>query len=78
MKRLTLVQPAPQPPHEAWRGLPHDPTQRGYVIRYKAGCECPGCGRSNWHVGRATAECAFCATALPLPEAVSVVAGRRA
>jgi hypothetical protein len=27
---------------------------------------CPGCGRSHWHVGRSTAECAFCQTALPL------------
>lgn len=26
----------------------------------------PGCGRSHWLVGRMTAECAFCATALPL------------
>jgi hypothetical protein len=27
---------------------------------------CPGCGMAQWLVGRATAECAFCATALPL------------
>ncbi len=27
---------------------------------------CPGCGNSQWIVGRMTAECAFCATALPL------------
>lgn len=27
---------------------------------------CPGCGRSQWLIGRVTAECAFCATALPL------------
>lgn len=27
---------------------------------------CPGCGRAHWMVGRITAECAFCATALPL------------
>lgn len=27
---------------------------------------CPGCGNSQWMVGRMTAECAFCATALPL------------
>ena len=30
---------------------------------------CPGCGRSQWIIGRATAECAFCSTALPLAEA---------
>lgn len=27
---------------------------------------CPGCGQSHWMVGRLTAECAFCGTALPL------------
>jgi len=27
---------------------------------------CPGCGRCNWLVGRLLAECAFCATAVPL------------
>ncbi|WP_354306630.1 hypothetical protein [Sphingomonas trueperi] len=27
---------------------------------------CPGCGQSHWMVGRMTAECAFCGTALPL------------
>ena len=29
---------------------------------------CPGCGHSHWYVGRGTAECAFCATALPIVE----------
>jgi hypothetical protein len=29
---------------------------------------CPGCGKSNWYVGRATAECAFCGSALPIAE----------
>lgn len=27
---------------------------------------CPSCGHTHWHIGRSTAECAFCATALPL------------
>jgi hypothetical protein len=27
---------------------------------------CPGCGKTHWHIGRTTAECAFCDTALPL------------
>jgi hypothetical protein len=27
---------------------------------------CPACGHKHWHIGRSTAECAFCATALPL------------
>ncbi len=29
---------------------------------------CPGCGKSQWMVGRVTAECAFCSTALPINE----------
>ena len=35
---------------------------------YRPGHElgCPDCGRANWHVGRSTAECAYCAAALPL------------
>jgi hypothetical protein len=27
---------------------------------------CPGCGRTNWIIGRFSAECAFCRTALAL------------
>lgn len=27
---------------------------------------CPGCHRSNWLVGRQSAECAVCTVALPL------------
>lgn len=30
---------------------------------------CPACSRSHWYVGRITAECAFCGSALPLAEA---------
>ena len=32
---------------------------------------CPGCGRTHWNIGRATAECAFCDTALPLAASMS-------
>lgn len=32
---------------------------------------CPGCGQAQWYVGRVSAECAFCGTALPLQEIVS-------
>ncbi len=41
---------------------------RGYVVVYRLGDSnhCPGCARSAWHVGRVTAECAHCGTALPL------------
>jgi hypothetical protein len=38
--------------------------------RYLAGeiNHCPGCGRSQWLIGRMTAECAFCSTAIPLAD----------
>ena len=29
---------------------------------------CPGCGKSHWLLGRVSAECAYCGTALPLAE----------
>jgi hypothetical protein len=45
-----------------------NPNARGYhaVYREHETNHCPGCGRTHWHIGRTTAECAFCATALPL------------
>jgi hypothetical protein len=44
------------------------PSPRGYrpVYRQRQVNHCPGCGRSQWLVGRLLAECGFCATALPL------------
>ena len=50
--------------------FPHDPALRGYHAIYRDNevNHCPGCGRSQWLVGRVSAECAFCATALPLVE----------
>jgi len=46
----------------------HDPASRGYHVVYREQevNHCPGCGRTHWYVGRTMAECAFCATALPL------------
>ena len=46
-------------------------TGRGYhaVYREHEVNHCPGCGRTHWIIGRMSAECAFCATALPLAEA---------
>jgi ribosomal protein S27E len=38
------------------------------VYREAAINHCPGCGRSQWLVGRFSSECAFCGTALPLQE----------
>jgi len=40
----------------------------GYRVAYRSQERnyCPGCGGSHWIIGRLTAECAYCATALPL------------
>jgi hypothetical protein len=45
--------------------------QRGHHIVYRANesNHCPGCGRSHWYIGRISAECGFCGTAVPLAEA---------
>jgi hypothetical protein len=44
---------------------------RGHHIVYRANAtnHCPGCGRSHWLIGRISAECGFCGTAIPLAEA---------
>ena len=44
--------------------------QRGHHIVYRANQanHCPGCGRSQWYIGRVSAECGFCGTAVPLAE----------
>jgi len=44
------------------------PLERGYSILYRPNeaNRCPGCGRSHWFVGRFSAECGFCAAALPM------------
>ncbi len=46
---------------------------RGYVLVYRPGYSnfCPGCGAGHWHVGRHTAECARCMTALPIAALVA-------
>lgn len=46
---------------------------RGYhaVYREHETNHCPGCGRVHWIIGRLTAECAFCATALPLGDGMN-------
>lgn len=52
-------------------GMTYHPATRGYhaVYREHQVNHCPGCGRTHWIIGRMSAECAFCATALPLAEA---------
>lgn len=46
-------------------------SDRGYQVLFWRDevNHCPGCGHSQWHVGRITAECGYCHTALPLAEA---------
>jgi hypothetical protein len=48
-----------------------NPSVRGYHAVYRENDvnHCPGCGRTHWLIGRVSAECAFCSTALPLQEA---------
>lgn len=43
---------------------------RGYQILFHADetNRCPGCGGSNWYVGRVTAECAVCGTAVAIAQ----------
>ena len=54
-----------------------DPSVRGYHIAWRENQvnHCPGCGRSHWYIGRLSAECGFCGTALPLIESLSTGAG---
>ena len=58
-------------------GLKHDPAVRGYhaVSREHEVNHCPGCGRTHWLIGRMSAECAFCTTALPLENAPMIAGG---
>ena len=50
--------------------FPHDPALRGFHAVYRSGeiNHCPACGRTHWYVGRVSAECGFCSTAMPLAE----------
>ena len=52
------------------RRAPFNPNARGYHAVYHEGevNHCPGCGRTHWLIGRLSAECAFCSTALPRKE----------
>lgn len=47
---------------------------RGYVPLYSTGMHCPACGAAKWHLGRFSAECAWCGTALPLAPIAGVPA----
>lgn len=47
---------------------------RGYVPLYRTGTACPSCGGSNWTIGRASAECAHCHTAIALAPTIAIPA----
>lgn len=55
-----------------------DPAKRGLLPLYREHevNHCPGCNRTHWLIGRVSAECAFCSTALPL--AASLMQGAAA
>ncbi len=53
---------------------PFTAAHSGYRVAFRPGEQniCPGCGQSHWMIGRMTAECAFCATALPINNGGSI------
>ena len=58
--------------HErAGSSFPEILARRGHHVVYRANSlnHCPGCGRSQWFVGRMTAECGYCSVAIPMAEA---------
>ena len=58
-------------------GRRFNPAVRGLLPLYHPGetNRCPGCGRSHWYVGRLSAECGFCSTAIALAETGMTGAG---
>ena len=51
--------------------------KRGHHVAYRRNevNYCPGCGRSHWYIGRLSAECGFCGTALPLVDKIQTGVG---
>ncbi len=60
-------------------GFKFDLSARGYQVLFRPNesNHCPGCGRAQWYVGRITAECVFCHTALPLADSHWGESGKR-
>lgn len=50
---------------------------RGYSFVYRENevNHCPGCGRTHWYIGRVSAQCGFCETAVPLASSAGRGAG---
>jgi hypothetical protein len=61
------------PIHLSADDMVDEPQPRGLAVLYRrdVATYCPGCGRSNWLVGRTSAECAFCSTAIPIHPAAA-------
>jgi len=55
---------------EGSKSFAHDPARRGFLPVYHPGevNRCPGCGRTHWYVGRLSAECGCCGTAMALAD----------
>ena len=45
--------------------MPFQPSGFRPIYRFEIVNHCPGCGQTQWHIGRSSAQCAFCATAMP-------------
>jgi hypothetical protein len=62
--------PTATPPAKLQAAATAKLTQRGYVILYRPDIvnHCPACGHTHWWIGRRSAQCAFCDTALDLAE----------
>ena len=67
----SLAAPKGRKSHADHRRYDGNLLERGYHVVYREHevNHCPGCGRTHWIIGRVSAECAFCTTALPLAEA---------
>lgn len=49
-----------------FRWKPAPVGRHGFRPLYRSDSRCPCCDQANWFVGRVSAECARCGTALPL------------
>lgn len=48
----------------------HELLNKAITPVYETGVRCPACTGKSWDIRHATAECGFCAYAMPLPEQV--------
>lgn len=64
--RALALRAEPAPPFRPY-GLRSTIASRAPIQVFRSDAQniCPGCGRSHWVIGRSSAECASCCTALP-------------